>query len=142
VQPKKSTRLRARGRRSRRDYAHEVEEVDETILLEVDEENEHESFEHANNHSAPVLFDNEEEETNRDERDHEGASNAVVDTWGDSPMDAITTDAITMDAITTDAITHQGIVDEPTFNFVVLDNFLSNVVLVPTDNLSIYLYSV
>jgi hypothetical protein len=43
------------------DYVHEIEEVDETILLEVDEEDVHESFEHAGDHSAPALFDKEEE---------------------------------------------------------------------------------
>jgi hypothetical protein len=91
---------------------HEMEKVDETIILEVDEEDEHESFEHADDLSTPALFDNEaEESTNRDEQDHEGASNEVMDTWDDNPMDAITTDATA----------HQGIVAEPIFNFV-LDN--------------------
>jgi hypothetical protein len=95
------------------DYVHEIEEVDEAILLEVDEEDEHEAFEHSDDHSTPALFDNEEEEkTNRDERHHEGASNAAVDTWNDSPMDAITTDAMI----------HQGVVDESIFKFAVLDN--------------------
>jgi hypothetical protein len=93
------------------DYVNEIEEVDETILFEVDEKDEHESFEHIDDHSAPALFDNEEgEETNREERDHEGASNAAVDTWDDSPMNVITTDATI----------HQCIVDESIFNFVVL----------------------
>jgi hypothetical protein len=87
------------------DYVHEMDEVDETILLEVDEEDEHKSFKHTDDLSTPALFNNEEEEdANRDKQDHEGASNEV------------------MDAITTDAIAHQGIVAEPIFNFVVLDN--------------------
>jgi hypothetical protein len=95
------------------DYVHEIEEVDETILLEVDEEDEHESFEHADDLSATAFFDNEEEyKINRDEQDHEGASNAAMDTWDDSPMDVIMTDTIAL----------QGIVAEPTFNFVVLDD--------------------
>jgi hypothetical protein len=95
------------------DYVHEMEEVDETILLEVDEEDEHKSFKHTDDLSTPALFnDEEEEDTNRDKQDHEGASNEVVDTWEDNPMDAITTDATA----------HQGIVAGPIFNFVVLDN--------------------
>jgi hypothetical protein len=94
------------------DYVHEIEEVEETILLEVDEEDEYESFEHIDDLSTPALFNDEEEEnTNRNEQDHE-ATNEVVDTWEDNPMDAIATDATT----------HQGIVAEPIFNFVVLDN--------------------
>jgi hypothetical protein len=76
---------------------HETEEVDETILLEVDEEYEHESFEHIDDLSAPALFD---------EQDHKGTFNVAEETWDDSPMDAITTDAMI----------HQGIVDEPIFN--------------------------
>jgi hypothetical protein len=95
------------------DYVHEIEEVEETILLEVDEEDEHESFEHTDNLSSPALFnDEEEEETNRNEQGHEEVSNEVVGTWEDNPMDAITTDATA----------HQGIVAELIFNFVVLDN--------------------
>jgi hypothetical protein len=71
-----------------------MEEVDETILLDVDEEDEHESFEHADDLSALALFDNEEEQdTNRDEQNHEGASYEAIDRWDDSPTDAITTDA-------------------------------------------------
>jgi hypothetical protein len=73
---------------------HEIEEVDETILLEVDEEDEHESFEHTDDLSTPALFNDEEkEDTNHDEQDHEGASNEAMDTWDDNLMDAITTDA-------------------------------------------------
>jgi hypothetical protein len=95
------------------DNVHEIEEVEETIQLEVDKEDEHESFEHTDDLSTPDLFNNEEEEdANCDEQDHQEVSNEVVDTWDDNPMDAITTDATA----------HQGIVAEPIFNFVVLDN--------------------
>jgi hypothetical protein len=81
-------------------------------LTDTPETEEHESFEHTDDLSTPALFNNEEEEnTNRDEQDHEETSNEVMDTWDDNPMDAITTDATA----------HQGIVAEPIFNFVMLD---------------------
>jgi hypothetical protein len=47
------------------DYVHEMEEVDKTILLEVDEEDEHESFEHTDDLSTPAPFNNEEKKSRR-----------------------------------------------------------------------------
>jgi hypothetical protein len=95
------------------EYIQEIEEVEETILVEVDEQEDDEAFEFINDHDEATLFD-----------DRNGAQESSLpqdllsDIIDDNVRDAYDDD---LADIPMDATTHQGFEADANFNYAVLE---------------------